>query len=132
MNRTIKTLALTCVTGLMMSGAAISPADARGGGGGGHFGGGMGGGHFGGGGHFSGGGHGGAHVGGGRGGAHLAGGYGGHHGHAFRHNRFFVGGLGYGDYYDYAYGGDDCGYARNMWHRTGTSYWRHRYYACVG
>ena len=110
MNRTLKTLALTCVTGLMMAGAAISPADARGGGGGGHFGG------------------------GGHGGAHFAGGYGGHHGHGFRHNRFFVGGLGNydGDYYDYAYGGDDCGYARNMWHRTGTSYWRHRYYACVG
>ena len=106
MDRTFKTLVLTCVTGLMMAGAAISQADARdGGGGGGHFGGGMGGGHF------------------------------GHHGHGFRHNRFFVGGLGdgyYGDYYDYAYGDDDCGYARDMWHRTGTSYWRHRYYACVG
>lgn len=120
MNRTFKTLALACVTGLAMAGAAITPADARGGFGGGHFGG-MGGGHFGGGGH---------------GGAHFAGGYGGHHDHGFRHNRFFVGGLGYGyydgDYYDYAYGDDDCGYARDMWHRTGTSYWRHRYYACVG
>jgi hypothetical protein len=145
MNGNIKTLAISCITGLMMAGSAISPADAHGGfggmGGGGHFGG-MGGGHFAGG-HFSGGHYGGARFAGSRmGRANYASNFNGHdHGHDHgdhhgHHGRFpiFIGG-GYGGYYDdYYYGGDygGCGYEWSRWQRTGNPYWRNRYYACAG
>ncbi len=128
MNRTLKILAFSCATGLLLAGAAIGPADAHGGGGGGHGGGGGGGGYIGGSGHSAGGhGYGGGNV------AHFSGG---HYGHGFRHGRFFAGGDGFylDDYAypDYAYSsGGGCSYARHMWHRTGSSYWHHRYDACL-
>jgi hypothetical protein len=119
MNRTLKNLAFSCATGLLLAGAAIGSADAHGGGGG----------HFGGGGHIGGGpGFGGGHIG------HYGGG---HFGHGFHHGRFFAGigdGLNFDDYAGPYYGYYDasgCSYARNMWRRTGRPYWLHRYEACL-
>jgi hypothetical protein len=122
MKRTLRTLTIACATGLLLAGAAIGPADAHGGGGGGgaHVAGGM------------------AHpaVGHSIGGGHVAH-MGGHYGHGFHRGRFFAG-IGNGFYFDdyaypdYAYDdGGGCGYARQMWHRTGRPYWRHRYDACL-
>lgn len=50
-----------------------------------------------------------------------------HFKHHHHHRRFFVAGPVYG----YGYGGG-CGYAKSMWWKTGSLYWKDRYYTCKG
>jgi hypothetical protein len=50
-------------------------------------------------------------------------GHGHHHKHHF-HKRFYYGSPVY-------YGGG-CGYEKHMWWKTGTHYWKTRYYECKG
>lgn len=50
------------------------------------------------------------------------------HGHHFAFKRH-----GYHPYvYVADYGGNGCGYARQMWLKTGAGYWKSRYYTCRG
>ena len=57
-----------------------------------------------------------------------------HRRHRHRHGRWWRGGVVIGAGIPFFYGGygyyGGCSYYRRMWYRTGSRYWRRRYYAC--
>ena len=66
-----------------------------------------------------------------RGGRHYGRHYG-HHRHGRHHRRGYIYGAGIPFFYGgYGYYGGGCGYYYRKWQRTGSRYWRNRYYACA-